>query len=572
MATAPIQYKSELEPLLTQLMGTREKTSGSTSTTSTTSTANTDPLQQIFQSQAASSTPAGMENLIQEVFRIGAQKTPELTEAMANARGARSTGNSPLALALGELQKNLAGQAAQLVGKQQESAAQTAGAIATATAGKNTTATTGGSTITRGAGGGANPLMAAGVLTNIADKTGLLAKLKSQLGLGTSAPVLDANAATAGYDSYDYGGALNQPGAAPAPAAPDVATSFAPADLGLGSTTSLQDFGLSAPTSPAGVEVGGAIDSGNAVTGVDLPAIDAGNAASAASAATDTYDAYDYGSSASDASDFFKEFLADGGLVNVADMRSKQAARKYADGGPVEQAAPNRGRSNMGAPATSPQSGALNYQEPDYGIASTNQQQIQQQAQQQVATPADQLKSQLSSSARNAGSSSNGPDMGDQLLGSAINYFGGPIGWGVNKLLGGSSVEGNIIGQVAPGVVQGAGEIGDTVEEAGLGVGQALGDTAANVFVPVGDAVDNAIGGVVESAGNFFSSIFDDFADGGAVKGAGTGVSDSIPAMLSDGEFVMSKDVVDAVGADFLQSLQDKYHTPAATQKRTGVK
>lgn len=56
-------------------------------------------------------------------------------------------------------------------------------------------------------------------------------------------------------------------------------------------------------------------------------------------------------------------------------------------------------------------------------------------------------------------------------------------------------------------------------------------------------------------------------ANGGEVDGAGTGVSDSIHAMLSDGEFVLSKDVVDAIGVHNLQALQDKYHTPAAVQK-----
>lgn len=57
------------------------------------------------------------------------------------------------------------------------------------------------------------------------------------------------------------------------------------------------------------------------------------------------------------------------------------------------------------------------------------------------------------------------------------------------------------------------------------------------------------------------------YNNGGAVDGPGTGVSDSIHAMLSDGEFVLSKDVVDAIGVHNLQALQDKYHTPAAVQK-----
>ena len=56
-------------------------------------------------------------------------------------------------------------------------------------------------------------------------------------------------------------------------------------------------------------------------------------------------------------------------------------------------------------------------------------------------------------------------------------------------------------------------------------------------------------------------------ADGGHIQGPGTSISDSIPAKLSDGEFVISADVVKAVGIDKLQALQDKYHVPAAVQK-----
>jgi hypothetical protein len=56
-------------------------------------------------------------------------------------------------------------------------------------------------------------------------------------------------------------------------------------------------------------------------------------------------------------------------------------------------------------------------------------------------------------------------------------------------------------------------------------------------------------------------------ADGGAIEGPGTGVSDSIPARLSDGEYVISKDVVDAIGVDFFDKLQELLHTPAAQQR-----
>ena len=60
------------------------------------------------------------------------------------------------------------------------------------------------------------------------------------------------------------------------------------------------------------------------------------------------------------------------------------------------------------------------------------------------------------------------------------------------------------------------------------------------------------------------SQIFDkvmttasEFTGSGEVEGPGTGVSDSIPARLSDGEFVFTKKATDQMGADNLQMMMD---------------
>ena len=60
------------------------------------------------------------------------------------------------------------------------------------------------------------------------------------------------------------------------------------------------------------------------------------------------------------------------------------------------------------------------------------------------------------------------------------------------------------------------------------------------------------------------SQIFDkvmttasEFTGSGEVEGPGTGVSDSIPARLSDGEFVFTKKATDQMGADNLQQMMD---------------
>jgi hypothetical protein len=60
-------------------------------------------------------------------------------------------------------------------------------------------------------------------------------------------------------------------------------------------------------------------------------------------------------------------------------------------------------------------------------------------------------------------------------------------------------------------------------------------------------------------------------ADGGQVQGPGTGTSDSVPAVnksngqpiqLSNGEYVVSADVVRAKGVEFFDKLQAKHHKP----------
>jgi hypothetical protein len=70
------------------------------------------------------------------------------------------------------------------------------------------------------------------------------------------------------------------------------------------------------------------------------------------------------------------------------------------------------------------------------------------------------------------------------------------------------------------------------------------------------------------------------FADGGKIKRLGRGgkvsgpggpVDDKIPAMLSDGEYVLPADTVKAIGVKKLDKLVKKTHTPAATQRRRAL-
>jgi hypothetical protein len=64
--------------------------------------------------------------------------------------------------------------------------------------------------------------------------------------------------------------------------------------------------------------------------------------------------------------------------------------------------------------------------------------------------------------------------------------------------------------------------------------------------------------------GGFFSSLIGvaGFAEGGYVSGAGTSTSDSIPAMLSNGEFVIPADSVAAVGTHALDHIKEHKSLP----------
>ncbi len=53
--------------------------------------------------------------------------------------------------------------------------------------------------------------------------------------------------------------------------------------------------------------------------------------------------------------------------------------------------------------------------------------------------------------------------------------------------------------------------------------------------------------------------------------GDGSGVDDNVPAVLSDGEYVIPADVVQKKGEEFFDKLIEKYHTPATEQRRGAI-
>ena len=59
-----------------------------------------------------------------------------------------------------------------------------------------------------------------------------------------------------------------------------------------------------------------------------------------------------------------------------------------------------------------------------------------------------------------------------------------------------------------------------------------------------------------------------EFSGAGPVNGPGSGVSDSIPARLSDGEFVFTAKATEQIGADRLQSMMDDAETEADAMRQ----
>ena len=59
-----------------------------------------------------------------------------------------------------------------------------------------------------------------------------------------------------------------------------------------------------------------------------------------------------------------------------------------------------------------------------------------------------------------------------------------------------------------------------------------------------------------------------EFSGAGTVKGPGSGVSDSIPARLSDGEFVFTAKATEQIGADRLQSMMDDAEAEADVMRQ----
>jgi hypothetical protein len=140
---------------------------------------------------------------------------------------------------------------------------------------------------------------------------------------------------------------------------------------------------------------------------------------------------------------------------------------------------------------------------------------------------------------------------GADFMGRAYGQTGSMLG-GASSSFGTS---GNIYGQEFNARMQGYNAQQQAKADTMSGIGQLAGGWASGGFkMPFAD------GGKAKRLGR-----------GGKVSGPGGPVDDKIPAMLSDGEYVLPADTVKAVGVKKLDKLVKKTHTPAAVQKRKAL-
>jgi hypothetical protein len=169
-------------------------------------------------------------------------------------------------------------------------------------------------------------------------------------------------------------------------------------------------------------------------------------------------------------------------------------------------------------------------------------------------------------------------------------------GGGSGGVSGSSQGEGNTTATVSVGESTAVDADGNSVD--GVSGGNAPGVSGTSTSTGIGDAGDSGSSGSSASAGvgadgssgaDGGSSAGGDGGggggDGGSYADGGSAVpgirvanaranpattADKIPAMLSEGEYVLSADTVAALGIPMLDKLQEMYHVPADQQRNSG--
>lgn len=182
-------------------------------------------------------------------------------------------------------------------------------------------------------------------------------------------------------------------------------------------------------------------------------------------------------------------------------------------------------------------------------------------------------------------------NMGRGALSNAAGFYGQAVNSGSAAVSGGNQTTSTGAGaaQSAMGwsgqALQGYGQAGNMMNQnfqnqmtswqAGqdqtMGMLNAAG-SIAGMMIADGGEVDPSLATKAIPAENYGAPGAPYTGDGEVMGPSdGSGIDDQVPAMLSDGEYVIPADVVRKKGEEFFDKLIEKYHTPAAEQRRGAV-
>lgn len=143
------------------------------------------------------------------------------------------------------------------------------------------------------------------------------------------------------------------------------------------------------------------------------------------------------------------------------------------------------------------------------------------------------------------------------LIDSLSGAFTNVITAVANLISGVLSAALNGIAEIIKAVGQGFLMMGQSIKTALDGVSGVL-NAFANLIHAIADAIVAVVAMVTGHSINYGAGYAHLFAKGGKVEGPGTGTSDSIPAMLSNGEYVINAEAAQAIGYDTLDQINDK--------------
>jgi hypothetical protein len=149
------------------------------------------------------------------------------------------------------------------------------------------------------------------------------------------------------------------------------------------------------------------------------------------------------------------------------------------------------------------------------------------------------------------------PSLGEVALGSPQSITGSPI-------------SGGLINEATMGLIGGGGQLGGNpaMSSPVSGWGSVTSTDLGQLGGDMGSATGTGPGSGGQVGGNMggYGGADNGYADGGSPEG----VADNIDISVSEGEYIVSADVVEKLGEDFFNQLQAAFHTPAAQQRKQG--